>query len=187
MQFLKKHFSNILFGIFLLLLIIPQTRIPIQVFVQRLIAFSPNAIEEQNRESLSDFSWQLQDIHGDLVNLSDSKGKVILINLWATWCPPCIAEMPSLQELHNDYGEQVEFYFVSNEKRSTITTFLNKNEYDFPVYQSLEEPPLGLNSNALPTTYIIDKSGKIVINKTGVADWNSRKTRSLLDHLLGKS
>ncbi len=187
MRFLKKHYSSIIFGIFLVLLIIPQTRTPIQVFVQRLIAFSPKAIEEEEREVLGDFSWKLREVNGTAANLSESEGKVVLINLWATWCPPCIAEMPSFQELYNDYGGQVEFYFVSNEKRTTINAFLNKNEYNFPVYQSLDQPPSKLNSNALPTTYIIDKKGKIVMNKTGVANWNSKKTRVLLDELLSEN
>ncbi len=186
MKFLKKHFSNILFGIFILLLIIPQTRMPIQVFLQRMIAFSPSTVKVEKRETLANFSWQLREVNGTGVNLSESENRVILINLWATWCPPCIAEMPSLQALFDDYGDKVDFYFVSNEKTETLHRFLERHSYNLPVYQPLEDAPGLLNSRALPTTYVISKKGEIVVNKTGVANWNSAKTRELLDKLLAE-
>jgi len=185
-KFLKKYKSNLIFGVFILLLIIPQTRMPIQVFLQRIIAFSPSTISEDKRVSLADFSWNLREVNGMSANLNASKEKVILINLWATWCPPCVAEMPSLQALYDDYGDRVDFYFVSNEKSETITKFLDKHNYNFPVYQSLQSPPSVLQSNALPTTYLIDKKGTILINKTGAADWNSKKMKALLDRLLSE-
>lgn len=184
LKFLKKHKSNLIFGIFILLLLFPQTRMPIQVFMQRMIAFSPSTLSEEKRVVLEDYSWSLKEVQGATVNLSASKDKVVLINLWATWCPPCVAEMPSLQKLFNDYGDRVDFYFVSNEKEQTILKFLEKHNYSFPVYQPLAAAPLVLQSNSLPTTFLMDKKGTILIKKTGVADWNSHKIRSLLDDLL---
>ncbi len=185
-SFLKKHKSNILFGLVILLLIIPQTRMPIQVFVQRIIAFSPSTISEEKRETIHDYSWNLRALNAANTNLEEAKNQVIIINLWATWCPPCVAEMPSLQALYDDYGEQVAFYFVSNEKSETINRFMERHSYTLPVYQPLEEAPQNLNSNVLPTTYVIDKKGEILIKKTGVADWNGNKMRELLDKLLAE-
>jgi len=186
MTFIKKHFSNILFGIFILLLIIPQTRMPIQVFLQRLIAFSPSTVKVEKRETLADFSWQLKEVNGLGVNLNESENRVILINLWATWCPPCIAEMPSFQDLYDDYGDKVDFYFITSETGLKINTFMERHNYNLPVYQPLEDAPALLNSRALPTTYVINKTGEIVINKTGVANWNSAKTREILDKLIAE-
>ncbi len=186
MKLLKKNISNILFAVFILLLLIPQTRMPIQIFLQRLIAFSPSTIDETEREAVATYDWQLKKVGEGKVNFNTSEGEVILINLWATWCAPCIAEMPSLQKLYNDYGDKMAFYFISNEKEQKLYVFLEKNKFDLPVYQPLEPAPEALNSNALPTTYIIDKTGKIVIKKTGVADWNSKKTREILDNLIGE-
>tara|TARA_R110002072_G_scaffold302938_2_gene490092 strand:+ start:5663 stop:6247 length:585 start_codon:yes stop_codon:yes gene_type:complete len=186
LSFLKKHKSNILFGLVILLLIIPQTRMPIQVFVQRIIAFSPSTISEEKRETIQDYSWRLRDLNGTSNTMEDSKNQVIIVNLWATWCPPCIAEMPSFQELYNDFGDRVDFYFVSNEKSETLHRFMEKHSYKFPVYQPLEEAPAKLNSNALPTTYVINKKGEIIIKKTGVADWNSLKMRALLNELIAE-
>lgn len=185
-SFLKKHKSNILFGIVVLLLIIPQTRMPILVTVQRIIAFSPSTIAEDKRETIVDYSWNLRALNASNVNLEDAINEVIVINLWATWCPPCVAEMPSFQALYDDYRNRVAFYFVSNEKSEILNRFMERHNYTMPIFQALEAAPEQLNSNALPTTYVIAKNGEIVIKKTGVADWNSRKMRSLLDKLIAE-
>lgn len=184
MKFLKKNWSNILFILFIALLIIPQTRKPIQVGLNRLISFSPSEIAEDKRERLSDFSWKLMDMEGQLHSLKESEGKVIIVNLWATWCPPCIAEMPSFQKLYNDYGDQVTFYFVSTEELADLKSFLNKKAYDLPVYRPNSAPPEKLSSNSLPTTYVISKNGEIVVDKKGAANWNDNSFRKLLDELL---
>lgn len=171
---------------FLALLIIPQTRMPIQVFVQRLISFSPSEKAEENRETLEDYNWNLRQLDSEEVNFSQSKGKVSVINFWATWCPPCVAEMPSFQKLYDTYGEDVDFYFVTSEEPEKVNRFMEKNGYTLPIYIQSYKSPKALQSNALPTTYLISKSGEIVIEETGAADWNSKKMRSLLDRLLAK-
>ncbi len=184
MKFLKKHYSNIIFGIFIILMIIPQTRKPIQVQIQRLIAFSPSTISEEKRETLNDFDWPVKTLTGQNTNINKSKNKVTFINLWATWCPPCIAEKPSFQALYNDYADKVDFYFISSENTNTINKFLEQNNYQLPIYQPLSAPPAQLNSRALPTTYVIDKQGNIVVERRGVANWNSNSFRAFLDQLL---
>lgn len=184
--FLKKNWSNILFFVFLALLIIPQTRMPIQVFVQRLISFSPSEKAEDKRETLQDYNWNLSQLDAEEINFSESKGNVIIVNFWATWCPPCVAEMPSFQKLYDIYGDKVDFYFVTSEEPEKVTRFMQKNAYTLPIFLQRIKAPEALQSSALPTTYLISKSGEIVIEETGAADWNSKKMRSLLDKLLAK-
>ncbi len=186
MSFLKKHWSNILFFAFLALLIFPQTRMPIQVFVQRLISFSPSEKSEAERETIQDYNWKLQQLNGEDVNFSQSKGKVVIVNFWATWCPPCVAEMPSFQKLYDVYGDKVDFYFVTSEKTERVETFMKKNGYTLPVFLQTSEATKQLESSVLPTTYLISKSGVIIIDEEGAADWNSSKMRMLLDELLTK-
>ena len=159
---------------------------PIQVFVQRLISFSPSETSEDKRETLEDYQWNLQTMNSEEISFSQSKGKVAIINFWATWCPPCIAEMPSFQKLYNDYGTNVDFYFVTSEEPERVHRFLTKHNYTFPVYLQQFEAPGQLQSTVLPTTYVISKNGKIAIKETGVADWNSKKTRNLVDRLLSE-
>ena len=181
MSWLKKNWSNVLFGVLIVLLLIPQTGKPIKVFVNRLIAFSPSVEDESDREVLQNYNWNLVDLKGVSVGFNEFKGKKILVNFWATWCPPCIAEMPSMQALYDDYKDDVVFVFVTNDSREEIVKFTTEHDYTFPIYQSISKVPSALETGTLPTTYLINEEGEIVIDKTGAADWNSAKVRSLLD------
>lgn len=180
MIWLKKNWNNVLFGVLILLLLVPQTGKPIKIFVNRLIAFSPSAERIDDRERLEDYYWVLSDMDGNQVNFESFRGKKIILNYWATWCPPCIAEMPRLQDLYNDFGEDVVFLFVTNDEKDLIQKFDAKYGYDIPVFYPLSQAPELLQTNTLPTTYLIDEEGFIVIKKTGAADWNSQKVRALL-------
>lgn len=182
--FFKKNWSNVLLAIIILLLFIPQTAMPIKVFFSRLFSFSPSEIAVEKRAALDTYQWELASLEGGRLSLAASEEKVILINFWATWCPPCVAEMPSLQSLYNDYGEKVDFYFVSMEDPEKIAPFMEKRGYDFPVFIPIQEVPNAIRSNSLPTTYVISKKGDIVIDKSGAADWDSEKVREVLDQLL---
>jgi thiol-disulfide isomerase/thioredoxin len=181
----KSRRNNIIFLIVILLLLIPQTRQPIQILLHKGLAlFSPSVIDKDNSEILNDFDWELKDLDNNQINLNDYKGQVIFINLWATWCPPCIAEMPSLQELYNDYNGKIVFLLVTNEETSIIKKFLDKNDYNFKIHQPLSESPKTLKSRSIPRTFLIDKEGNILINKSGAANWNSEKVKLQIDKLI---
>ena len=186
MKFLKKNWSNILFIVFIILMIVPQTRKPIQIGLNRLIAFSPSEISEEKRNKLDNYNWRLRGQEGEMHNFSETKGQVAIVNLWATWCPPCIAEMPSFEELFADYKGEVNFYFISSEETEVLKRFLQKKGYSIPVFQPISAYPEKLQSNNLPTTYVISKSGEIVVKKTGAANWNAESFRELLDGLIVK-
>ncbi|WP_341224954.1 TlpA disulfide reductase family protein [uncultured Arcticibacterium sp.] len=181
MNWIKKNYGNVLWGLFIVLLFIPQTGTPIKVFINRILAFSPSVEMLEDRKTLEDYKWKLMDMEGRVVNFTEFKGKKILVNFWATWCPPCIAEMPSMQALYNDYKDKAVFVFVSNEDKAAIDKFIAKRKFDLPIYQALNPPPALLEGNSLPTTYLIDESGAVLIEKTGSADWNSDNVRDLLD------
>ncbi len=186
MSFLKKNWSTLVLVALVALLFIPQTGTPIKVFFNRLIAFSPSEISEDKQESLSDYNWKLQDLEGNSKNFTSAEEKVTLVNVWATWCPPCLAEMPSMQALYNRYGNQVSFYFVSMEDTEILLHFVNKKEYSFPVYTTQDNFPKPLETNSFPTTYLISKNGKIIINKKGAADWDSESVREIIDALVAE-
>lgn len=184
MKITKPNRSDLIFlGIILIFLFTPIGTF-LKVQFNRLIAFSPSEIEASQREVLSDYNWQLVGQDGQMFDLNEAKGKVILINYWATWCPPCIAEMPYLDELYKDYKDKVVFLFVSNEDASVTQAFLNKKGYVLSAMKPLTSSPKLLETNSLPTTYLIDKKGQIVVKKTGSADWDSQSFRSILDALL---
>lgn len=187
MKFLKVKFRNILFLVVIILMIVPTTRKPIQVFIHKGLALiSPSKGEESNQRTLSNYNWNLQGSDATIYNFNEAKGRVVFVNFWATWCPPCIAEMSSINDLYKDYKDQVVFLLVTYEKKETVLDFVSKNDYDFKFYNPLSEEPNLLNTSSIPQTYVIDKSGNIVIEKTGAANWNSKSVRSLLEDLLKK-
>jgi len=184
MKIPKFNRSDLIFlGIILILLFTPIGTF-MKVQFNRLIAFSPGAIEASKREVLSDYNWQLVGQDGQMFDLNEAKGKVILINYWATWCPPCIAEMPYLDGLYKDYKDKVVFLFVSDEDMPTTQAFLHKKGYSLTSTRPVSSPPKILETHSLPTTYLINKKGEIVVKKTGSADWDSKSFRAMLDELV---
>lgn len=185
-SFLKKHYSTILLGILVLLLLLSATGLPIKSFFSGLLAGSPSEISLDKQQSLDTYNWRLNDLSGTAHDLKESEGNVVLINFWATWCPPCIAEMPSLQKLYDRYGDRVTFYFVSSENPQKLADFMQKKGYTFPVYVQGYQEPESIATSSLPTTYVISKSGKIVMQETGAANWNSNSVHTILDKLLSE-
>lgn len=188
MNFIRKNLSNILFFGFLIFLFTPYG-LPVRTGLIRVVSLVTTRIlsldiEEDERERLSTFNWMLISREGDALSLETLRGRVVVINYWATWCPPCIAEMPAFQDLYDAYGDKVAFLFVTTDDRGKVDSFLEKHRYDLPVYYPRSRPPVELESSSLPTTYFIDRQGGIAVHKVGAADWNSGKVRHLLDKLL---
>ncbi|WP_233265904.1 TlpA disulfide reductase family protein [Formosa sp. L2A11] len=181
----KNKISNIIFAVFILLMIIPQTRQPIQVFLQKGLAMiSPSVEDKSDQKHIDSYQWKLTDLNGVPFNFKSAEGKVVLVNFWATWCPPCIAEMPSLVKLHDDYKDKVQFLFVSNEDKAVIEAFLKKREFNLSIHQPISAIPKALTTSTIPRTLLISKDGRIVIDKTGASDWNSNTVRETIDALL---
>ncbi len=184
MKLKKENLSNFAFIVLLALLLFTPVGFHARVFVSRIFSFSPSELKEEEQFTLSSYNWKLTTIHGEVFDFQATKGKVILVNFWATWCPPCVAEMPSLQQLYTDYNGQIEFVMVANEEPEKVKLFLSKKNYDFPTYFERSARPQLLSAEHIPTTFIIDKTGKIVVEKTGAANWNSTATRDLLENLV---
>ena len=115
----------------------------------------------------------LVDLEGNKVNLDDYKGKTIFLNYWATWCRPCIAEMPDIDEAAQILGDE-EFIFLaaSDEALDKIKNYVAETDYSFKFVKS-ETSVFDLDIMALPTTMIISRNGEIVYNEVGARKWNS--------------
>ena len=115
------------------------------------------------------------DLYENNLDLSVYKGKRIVINYWATWCGPCIKEMPSIkraEEILEDYGYI--FLLVSDETVSKISKFKNDRNFDFNFLKSIESyETLGIYS--MPTSYIFDENGKIIETIVGAIEWDSEE------------
>lgn len=182
----KTTIQNIVFIVFIALLLFSPLGTFVKIQLNRLIAFSPKTIAVMDQKKLSTYQWELVDASGKNVLLEAYKGKIILINFWATWCPPCIAEMPSMQELYVDYQDKIVFLFVTTDSFEKANAFMAKEKLTLPVYQSVTNPPLEMESSTIPATYLIDQHGNLIVAKIGAADWNSDSFREKLDGYIRK-
>jgi thiol-disulfide isomerase/thioredoxin len=123
---------------------------------------------------------ELTELSGTAIDLSEYQGKPVFINFWATWCKPCIQEMPTIaeaQKLHED----VIFLLASNEEPSQIEKFIKRHDYDFH-YVHLKNME-ALNIRALPTTFIFNPEGKLKYSETGFRVWNDPANTQLIDSI----
>jgi peroxiredoxin len=133
----------------------------------------------------ADWDWTLQTLDGENVTLGDFQGQVVFLTLWATWCGPCKRELPHVQALHDSLSsEGVAFLLVSREKPETVMEFLETEEYDLPFYTRTGDLPADLYSRAVPTTFIIDSQGTVVINERGARAWDDESAIAFLRRLL---
>ena len=176
------------FWLLLVLLIIPGPRRVISTAVNRVVlnVKYPAVKKPENQIQLGekDFNWMLEDLQGELVSLDIYRGSVIFLNFWATWCPPCVAELPEIQHAYEKHGNDVIFILVTNQQPEVVKAFLEKHEYDLPVYYAKSKSPVAFEASSIPTTYIISKEGKIVTKKTGAVNWDSRATTRIFSDLL---
>lgn len=188
MRFKRPKLKEILLLAIVAVLIIPQTRKPIQVLLNKGLALmAPSVLSEEKQKDLTSYNWELANSKGETFNFEQIQGKVVLVNFWATWCPPCIAEMPSLQELYDDYKHKVEFVFITDEKFQVVDAFLEKNNYTFPVYEPISNYNEIFEVKSIPRTFLIDQNGKIIIDKVGAANWNSKTVKETIDQLIEKN
>ena len=180
--------SDIVFVLLLIALAFPSSRMLVVSTVQRITLFAPSAEKEDDRKTINDaaYQWQFKKLEGRQVNLGAFKNEVVFLNFWATWCPPCVAEMPSIQKLYDDYKGEVSFLLVTNEKAETVNRFMQKKGLNMPIYLNQYQPPEDFSTSTIPTTYIISKNGEIVMDKEGAARWNSKKVKKILDDLVAE-
>lgn len=126
------------------------------------------------------------DSSGKPVALSALKGKVLFINFWATWCPPCIAEMPSINKLYQQFGKNKDLVFlmvdVDNSLQRSLT-FMEQKNYSLPVYTPASAIPPEIFDGSIPTTLIVNKAGEIVFEHTGGADFSNGELVQFLRNL----
>lgn len=121
-------------------------------------------------------------------NLADFRGKVVFLNFWGSWCPPCVEEMPSIQKLYESKGDKIAVILITmKDKPEKFVPFLQENKYSMPVYEANSLLPKSMIPGSFPTTYILNKKGEIVEKAVQSADWNSPEVHELIDGLLNQN
>ncbi len=131
----------------------------------------------------TDYEWQLTAMDGTDTSLLRHKDKVLFINVWATWCKPCIAEMSEIQALHDSLmAHNISFLVISEEDRNTVRSFVQQQGYTFPVYVT-ERVPQVFESRGIPASFVVDRQGLIVLRKIGAGQWDTDTCRGFLRSL----
>ena len=128
---------------------------------------------------------ELNDLNGKPYKLSDYKGKAVLISFWASWCRPCIEEMPSLVKLKEKYKDNLEILAINvREDKATIEKFTNSMNINFPLLQDLDSSAVeNWKVYVYPSNFLIDNTGKLRFAATGAMDWQERKREELIETL----
>jgi len=115
------------------------------------------------------------------------KGKVVFINFWATWCPPCIAEMPAINALYTSFKNNPDIVFLlvdADQNLPKATSFIKEKQFEFPVSSVSGPVPASWYNGTLPTTLVLDKTGNLVYQHEGAADFSNKKFRAFLNGLI---
>lgn len=175
-------------------------KIKTMVFIGLLLAIftacnnTPNDIDTsliKNKESIQTNyapetaslpSFQITTVDGSIINLADFKGKNVFVNLWATWCPPCRIEMPSIEKLTQKTDkEKVAFVMLSlDENFELAKQFIKVNHLKLPIYYPAENLPAMFNTNGIPATFIFNKEGELIKVNKGMENYDSDSYVQLL-------
>jgi len=131
----------------------------------------------------------MRNTEGELLSLDQFRGRVIFLNLWATWCPPCRAEMPHIQSLYEQYSADQRFAFILlslDDDREKLINYTKNSSYTFPVFQAVGSIPAELSSATIPTTFVISADGRIVMRRDGMAQYNTKAFRQFMTNLAGQ-
>jgi len=135
--------------------------------------------------TLADYDWTVKSLDGQDFKMADIKGKVVFLNFWATWCPPCVDEMPSIQRLHEKLKDEgVVFVCISNEETSKVSGFAREKGFTFPIYTMRGVPPAIFKTRGIPATFILSPDGKIAFKHIGSAKWDDDKSVDFIKGLV---
>ncbi len=183
----RKIAGNVVFyGLLLLLVFSTDARAWLLQQVVRTGLFNAD-IKKEAPATVAPAAFSFYTAGGKVMSTSDLKGKVVFINFWATWCPPCRAEMPSLQALYNDFENDDRFVFLfinEDEDEAKAMAYLQKEKHTFPLVTRAGAVPEAVYSGTLPTTVVLDKEGRMAYKKDGIANYNTENFKKQLKSLL---
>lgn len=139
--------------------------------------YQPDSQEQAQAETkIESPDFTVTDVDGNAVKLSDFEGQPVVLNFWASWCPPCLGEMHDFNKVHDEKGQEVAFLMVNQtdgqrETKETAMTYINREGFGLPIYFDLDlQASITMEASSLPTTYFIDPEGFIVSGYRGGID-----------------
>ena len=187
----KLTTDNILYGLFTVIIIImlinPGAKGLLIRELMNIGFFQPDIPVIAPQKPLADtLNITFRDLKGQTINTADLKGKTIFINFWATWCPPCIAEMPSVNQLYARFKNNEDIVFIIVDVDNDYTkalAFMQKHQFSLPMYTLAGNIPGNIMDGTIPTTLVFNKHGQMVYRHTGAADYSSNQFAAFLTSL----
>jgi thiol-disulfide isomerase/thioredoxin len=193
---LRKNWGELLFFTAFTLVMTTDLRQPVLSTMQRgLLATGlwraqlPTRPEAPTARFASERTYPLSlpllTLDGRPANLSQFRGKVVLVNLWASWCPPCLAEMPGLQALYQKADtSKVAFVLISlDENQNKARALLKRKHYTMPVFFPVGQLPAPFSSSSIPYTVILTPQGRVADRHSGMADYDTPEFKAALEKL----
>jgi thiol-disulfide isomerase/thioredoxin len=168
----------LLIGLLLLLVLNPDAK---SWMLRQLVSvglFRAEIDHDKSKRAASDATaaFSFTDQNGNTVSVSELKGKVVFINFWASWCPPCRAEMPSMNAMYNKLKDDNRFVFVfinEDDNLATAKKYLQSKQLTLPLFTHSGAISPQIFNGVLPTTTVLDKQGNIVMMHEGMANYNT--------------
>ncbi|WP_276088096.1 TlpA disulfide reductase family protein [Pedobacter sp. JY14-1] len=186
-QWLRNHWGSVILIIFIALMVFsPASKAWVMQQLLRTGLFNAHVADTERKAGPGvDFSLGLKD--GRTIRMSSLKGKVVFINFWASWCPPCRAEFPGMIKLYNRFkdDDRIIFLFVNEDDNlQTAEEYLNRENYQLPLALNQGGIPSAIYSGNLPTTIVLDKTGQLRYRHEGFAAYDSPEFMAQLEHLV---
>lgn len=183
-----KNLANALFFIVCIVVLVSPAA---KVFVIRAMMYvglmrPPTASDSPTNVRATPSALMFRSAADSLVTMEQLKGKVVIINFWATWCPPCRAEMPALNELYQHYKNDKRVLILPVDVDGNLDrseSFMQTYQYHLPVYKLAAALPAQLNFESIPTTIILDSKSRIAAKHSGAANYADLRFYSFIDQL----
>ena len=176
---------------FIILIVLIIVGVGILVLLQNKDSFLNLSGKPQLVKGVPAPNFTLPGLDGKMVSLADYKGKVVFLNIWATWCPPCVEEMPSMEKLYQELkGEDFEILAVSIDALGAkeVIPFMKKHQLSFPALTDTKGAIKSLyQTTGIPESFIIDKNGIIVEKIIGPSDWATTSTFRYFRNLIQRN
>ena len=170
--------------------IFPVLPLLVFFFAMPACGMGDKPVEGEKKEKSSAASdFKLKDLGGNEVSLSQFRGKVVFLNFWATWCPPCRTEMPSIEKLHRKYGGKdfvVLAVAIDTKGAEIVRPYIDEKGFTFVVLVDAKaETADSYDVFGVPMTFVIGRDGKILNRVQGGADWFSEESQQYFEELIG--
>jgi thiol-disulfide isomerase/thioredoxin len=184
-------FPTLIFALLLAILFIPGVRSSITQGLMSLGYFKPKIENRPIDTSTTTSFTSLEFVNQDQQNVNGAllEGKVVFINFWATWCGPCLYEMPSIQKLYHNYKSHEDIVFLMVDVDGNLeqsVPFMKEHTFDLPVYIMTTQIPEEWLGNAIPCTIVLDKKGQLVYRHEGTANYARTEFKDFIQQLVNE-